>query len=75
MLDVQDVCKPEAPRLKRHLSAIVNFTRYREDKLASYIDAQDQLAAVVDEAAEASAKRDELVRPPGLAAVSIVDPQ
>ena len=57
----QDVCKPEAPRLRRHLSAIVNFTRYREDKLASYIDAQDQLADVVDEATKASADRDELV--------------
>ena len=59
---VQDVSKPEPVRLRRHLSAIVNFTRYREDKLNSYIDSQDQLADVMDEAAQVSAERDELVR-------------
>ena len=59
---VQDICKPEAPRLRRHLSAIVNFTRYREDKLACYIEQQDQLADVMDEATQAASKRNELVR-------------
>ena len=59
---LQDVSKPEPLRLRRHLSAIVNFTRYREDKLNSYIESQDQLADVMEEAAQVSAERDELVR-------------
>ena len=58
---MQDISKPEPVRLRRHLSAIVNFTRYREDKLNSYIDSQDQLADVMDEAAQVSAERDEVV--------------
>jgi hypothetical protein len=36
----QDVYKPEAARLRRHLSAMVNFAKFREEKLTAYGDMQ-----------------------------------
>ncbi|MEW5310121.1 MAG: hypothetical protein WDW38_001949 [Sanguina aurantia] len=32
----RDVFKPEPARLRRHLSAIINFAKFREEKLAAY---------------------------------------
>ncbi|KAK9808328.1 hypothetical protein WJX73_002253 [Symbiochloris irregularis] len=49
---LQDVCKPEAPRLRRQLSAIVNFARHREHKVAFWVDAAEQAAQAQEEAAE-----------------------
>ena len=33
---LQDVFKPEPPRLRRHLSAVVNLAKFREEKLAAF---------------------------------------
>lgn len=42
-LGQKDVFKPESVRLRRHLSALVNFAKFREEKLVSYTEAQDKL--------------------------------
>lgn len=39
-LPEQDLYKPEAPRLRRNLSAIINFAKYREEKLLAYEELQ-----------------------------------
>jgi hypothetical protein len=33
---LQDIHKPEPARLRRHLSAIINFAKFREEKLVVY---------------------------------------
>jgi hypothetical protein len=39
---LQDIHKPEPARLRRHLSAIINFAKFREEKLVVYRCAQWQ---------------------------------
>lgn len=36
----QDVFKPEPPRLRRHLSAIINFAKFREEKALAFQELQ-----------------------------------
>lgn len=36
----QDVHKPETQRLRRHLSAVINFAKFREEKLVAYAELQ-----------------------------------
>ena len=60
----QDVCKPEAPRLRKQLSAIVNFARHREHKVAFWVDAAEQTAQAQEEAAELHEAKDKAVCPP-----------
>lgn len=36
----QDIFKPEPPRLRRNLSAIVNFAKFREDKALAFQELQ-----------------------------------
>jgi hypothetical protein len=33
---LQDIHKPESARLRRHLSAVINFAKFREEKLVAY---------------------------------------
>jgi hypothetical protein len=33
---LKDIYKPEAPRLRVILSAIINFAKFREDKVAAF---------------------------------------
>ena len=49
----QDIFKPEAQRTRRNLSAIINFAKFREEKLVPYTELQDQIEASL-------AERDEL---------------
>ena len=46
---MRDVYKPEALRLRRHLSAVVNFAKFREEKLAAYADSQGVMDAALEE--------------------------
>lgn len=39
---VKDLYKPEATRLRRNLSAIINFAKFREEKLSLFTELQDQ---------------------------------
>lgn len=60
-MPAQDVCKPEAPRLRKQLSAIVNFARHREHKVAFWVDAAEQTAQAQEEAAEMQEAKDRAV--------------
>jgi hypothetical protein len=33
---LQDIYKPDPQRLRRHLSAVINFAKFREEKLVAY---------------------------------------
>ncbi|EFN59885.1 hypothetical protein CHLNCDRAFT_49321 [Chlorella variabilis] len=46
---LKDLYKPEGPRLRRHLSAILNFAMFREEKLAAYTALQEQLEGLLQE--------------------------
>ena len=48
----QDVFKPEPARLRKQVSAIINFARHREHKLAFWADITEQTQLAADEAAE-----------------------
>jgi hypothetical protein len=39
-LTPQDVFKPEPTRLRRHLSAVVNFAKFREEKALAFQELQ-----------------------------------
>ncbi len=45
----QDVYKPESVRLRRHLSAVVNFAKFREEKLVAYTEMQAHIDALLEE--------------------------
>lgn len=56
---LKDMYKPDAARLKRNLSAVVNFIRFKDDQFTAYIEMQEALEALVQEKAamEAEAAR------------------
>jgi len=37
---LQDIYKPESNRLRRNMSALVNLAKFREEKLADYMEGQ-----------------------------------
>ena len=41
--------KPESTRLRRHLSAVVNFAKFREEKLVAYTEMQAHIDALLEE--------------------------
>ena len=59
---LQDICKPESARLRRNLSAIINFAKFREEKLAPYAEAQEEGDALADETAVLEDANARLVR-------------
>eukprot|EP00775_Hariotina_reticulata_P004190 gene4190-4438_t len=46
---VTDIYKPESARLRRHLSALVNFAKFREEKLVAYSEMSAELDSLVEE--------------------------
>lgn len=48
---LQDICKPDPLRLRRHLSAVINFARYREDKMPDYISLNEETLLLTEEVA------------------------
>jgi hypothetical protein len=51
------VHKPESARLRRHLSAVVNFAKFREEKLVAYAELQGRIEALVEQQHAAEAGR------------------
>ena len=49
MLFLQDLSTPESNRLRRNLSAVINFAKFREEKLQPYIEMQEQTAGLLEE--------------------------
>lgn len=43
---LRDLYKPEAARLRRNLSAVINFAKFREEKLAAYTQLQESFDAL-----------------------------
>jgi hypothetical protein len=58
----QDICKPDPGRLRRNLSAIINFAKFREEKLAPYVEAQEEADALLDAQAALEEANAKLVR-------------
>lgn len=46
---LQDIYKPETARLRRHLSAIINFAKFREEKLVAYTEMQQRIDQLLEE--------------------------
>jgi kinetochore protein Nuf2 len=46
---LQDIYKPDSARLRRHLSAIVNFAKFREEKLVAYTEMQQRIDQLLEE--------------------------
>eukprot|EP00898_Chlorokybus_atmophyticus_P007462 jgi/Chlat1/7717/Chrsp66S07191 len=44
----QDIAKPDHKRLRRNLSAVINFAKFREEKLSAYQQLQEQSEATLD---------------------------
>lgn len=57
----QDLYKPDPVRLRRNLSAIINFAKYREEKLVPYTEMQGELETLLEERLELEAMRQQLV--------------
>lgn len=48
-LPLQDICKPDAIRLRRNLSAVINFGKFREEKFAQYAEMHEQTLELLEE--------------------------
>jgi Nuf2 family len=59
---VQDLTRPEEHRLRRQLSALVNFARFRETKLEVYLTWQQETDALLEQQAALSEANAKLVR-------------
>ncbi|KAL4427452.1 hypothetical protein ABPG77_000741 [Micractinium sp. CCAP 211/92] len=57
---LKDLYKPEGPRLRRHLSAVLNFAMFREEKLAAYTALQEQLEGLLQEKDAAAGENSKL---------------
>ena len=47
----QDLYKPDSNRLRRNLSGIINFAKFREEKLVPYTDMQESVEHLLEETA------------------------
>lgn len=52
----QDVFKPDPARLRRSLCALINFAKFREEKVALVDELEERVAGRVQEAASAEAE-------------------
>ena len=53
----RDVFKPEPPRLRKNLSAIINFCKFRDEKLYAFDELNLRMTALAQEAAAVEAER------------------
>lgn len=56
-----DLTKPEYKRLRRNLSAIINFAKFYEDRLTRYMEFTKDTDALVDEKAQLEEENERLV--------------
>lgn len=49
---VQDLYKPDSNRLRRNLSGIINFAKFREEKLVPYTDMQESVEHLLEDTAD-----------------------
>lgn len=60
---MQDVCKPDSARLRRNLSAVINFAKFREEKLGPFTELQEASEALLEEFAALEEQKRRLARP------------
>ncbi len=58
----QDVFKPDPARLRRSLCALINFAKFREEKVALVDELEERVAGRAQEAANAEAELERNVR-------------
>ena len=58
----QDICKPDSARLRRNLSAVINFAKFREEKLGPFTEMQEAAEALLEESAALEQQKRRLVR-------------
>lgn len=46
---MQDLYKPDSNRLRRNLSGIINFAKFREEKLVPYTDMQESVEHLLED--------------------------
>lgn len=49
---MQDLYKPDSNRLRRNLSGIINFAKFREEKLVPYTDMQEAVEHLLGDTAD-----------------------
>ena len=49
---MQDLYKPDSNRLRRNLSGIINFAKFREEKLVPYTDMQECVEHLLEDTAD-----------------------
>ena len=59
---MQDLSTPDSNRLRRNLSAVINFAKFREEKLQPYIEMQEQTASLLEEGEQLMENNKSLVR-------------
>lgn len=57
---LKDLIRPEGPRLRLHLSAIINFTKFREEQLAVFEDFSRRSEELVEQRNKLAAREAEL---------------
>ena len=62
VLCMQDICKPDPARLRRNLSAVINFAKFREEKLGRFMEMQEAAEALLERNAELEQQKRSLVR-------------
>lgn len=59
---LKDLYKPEAQIVKRNLSAVINFAKYREEKLLAYTELQEEYEGLVTASHRLEEERDGLLK-------------
>lgn len=62
-LKFQDVYKPDSTRLRRNLSAVINFAKFREEKLVPYTEMQERTISLLEKAEHLQAANLQQVMP------------
>ena len=60
----QDLHKPEAPRFRAHLSGVINFAKFREEKLVPYTALQEATEGLFERRDQLAERNANLVRSP-----------
>jgi hypothetical protein len=63
---LQDIYKPDPSRLRRHLSGIINFAKFREERLGHYTELQEECEVLLEESQQLEETNEGLVRSPAV---------
>jgi kinetochore protein Nuf2 len=66
-IPAQDLHKPEPARFRAHLSGVINFAKFREEKLVPYTRLQEATEGLFERRDQLAEQNANLVRAPRLA--------